>query len=390
MTAVAEAPVVLYVDDELPNRIVFEQALAGEADVVVAADGPAALEVLEAREIAVLVTDMRMPAMGGDELLRIVKARWPTTVRMVMTAYSDVDPILTAINEGLVARYIVKPWERDELLQLVQWGLEAWSFGRESATLQHRLLETERLATLGSIAGAVLHDLNQPLAGVVINAERLVDLAEATEGIQKLHAGEPIDADERALIDEVIEELPGLARDLRTSAIHMRGVTMGLASFLSARPPRADAAVAPIPVIRHAMVACHDLAARSRATIGYDGPATLPAIRFDATELTQVLINLIANGTQAVEARHRPGGRVTVAARVEGRTLALEVRDDGVGMAPEVLARVGKPFFTTRDSGVGLGMAQCQRLVGKWGGTVKVTSQVGLGTTVALALAIAS
>ena len=63
--------------------------------------------------------------MNGEELLRIVKERQPQTIRMVVTAYADVDPILRAINEGLVARYIIKPWVRTELVQVLRWAIEA-------------------------------------------------------------------------------------------------------------------------------------------------------------------------------------------------------------------------------------------------------------------------
>src|SRR5512132_3409866 len=109
-------PLVLYVDDEKANRIVFEQSVT-EFNVISASDGPQALEVMAQQDVAVLVTDMRMPEMSGEELLRIAKERNPQTIRMVVTAYADVDPILRAINEGLVARYIVKPWQRTELIQ---------------------------------------------------------------------------------------------------------------------------------------------------------------------------------------------------------------------------------------------------------------------------------
>ena len=73
-----------------------------------------------------------MPDMDGLELLRIAKEQHPQTLRMVITAYSDVDPILRAINEGLVARYIVKPWNRDELRQVLRWATEVWTFGKDS------------------------------------------------------------------------------------------------------------------------------------------------------------------------------------------------------------------------------------------------------------------
>ena len=69
--------------------------------------------------------------------------------------------------------------------------------------------------------------------------------------------------------------------------------------------------------------------------------------------------------------------------------VTLQVQDDGIGMSPEVLARVGTPFFTTRREGIGLGLAQCQRLVGKVGGSFKIASTSGAGTTVTVTLPIA-
>src|ERR1044071_3425543 len=108
-------PLVLYVDDERGNRVVFEQSLSAEFNVITAQHAAEALELLEAHDVAVIVSDMRMPLMSGDDLLRIVKERYPQVIRMVVTAYADVEPILRAINEGLVARYIVKPWIRTEI-----------------------------------------------------------------------------------------------------------------------------------------------------------------------------------------------------------------------------------------------------------------------------------
>ena len=153
MTATPQGPTILYVDDERANRIVLEQSMKTEFKIITAADGDTALNLLAEQDIAVLITDMRMPAMQGDELLRIVKERHPQVIRMVMTAHQDIGPILRAINEGLVARYIIKPWDRAELVQVLRWACEAWSFGRDSAALHRRLMETERLATLGRIAG---------------------------------------------------------------------------------------------------------------------------------------------------------------------------------------------------------------------------------------------
>jgi two-component system response regulator PhcR len=390
MTTSSEArPLVLYVDDEPANRIVFEQSLAEDFRIRTAPDAASALAILEEVEVAVLVTDMRMPGMTGDQLLAIVKERWPAVVRIVITAYSDIDPILRAINEGLVARYVIKPWHLDELIQLLRWAIEAWSFGKESAMLQRRLLETERLATLGSVAGAVVHDLNQPLAGLVINSDRLVEVAEAVEALPGLLAGGRLAPQDRHRLEELTEELPELARDLHENAVHLREVTAGLSQFLYARIAEEPArAIDPMPLVKNAIAVCRDVAVRARGHIIYEGPAILPRVRIGATELTQVLINLISNAAQALLARARPDGRVRVTARNDDALVTFHIQDDGVGMAPEVLARVGTPFFTTRQGGIGLGLAQCQRLVGKSGGSFRIDSQPGVGTTVTFALPV--
>jgi signal transduction histidine kinase len=386
----AATPLILYVDDERPNRIVFEASFGNKFNLRSVGDGNAALEVMASQEVAIIITDMRMPGMSGDELLRVVKDRWPTTIRVVITAFSDIEPILTAINEGLVARYLVKPWERAEVEQLLRWGLEAFTFGRESGALQRRLLETERLATLGSIAGAVVHDLNQPLIGLVMNAERLSELSASAPALLRLLAGGELGDADRAVLHELAEELAELTTDLASGAGHLRNLIAGLGQFLRAQPTDTSGlATDLVPIIRHAMAVCQDIAVRARGLILYEGPAELPAVRVSATELTQVLINLVANAAQALLARGRSDGRVTVLARALDQVVSLQIRDDGVGMAAEILAKVGTPFFTTRREGTGLGLSQCQRLVGKAGGSFKIESEEGVGTVVSLSLPIA-
>src|SRR5215467_15714562 len=209
-------PLILYVDDERGNRIVFEQSLNAEFNLLTAQNAAEALELLEKHEVAVVVSDIRMPSMTGEELLRIVKERHPQVIRMVVTAYADVEPILRAINEGLVARYIVKPWIRTELVQVLRWAIEAWMFSRDSAALHRRLLETERLATLGSIAGMLVHDLKQPLMSLAVNAELLRELADYAPLIRDALLQAPIPPAQRARLLELVDDLDPVTSDLRT------------------------------------------------------------------------------------------------------------------------------------------------------------------------------
>jgi two-component system NtrC family sensor kinase len=387
-----KGPLVLYVDDERANRIVLEQSMKLEFNILVAESGEKALELLNAHEVAVVITDMRMPGMQGDELLRIVKERHPQIVRMVMTAHQDVGPILRAINEGLVARYIIKPWERPELVQVLRWACEAWTFGRDSAALHRRLMETERLATLGSIAGLLVHDLRQPLMSQLANIEVLQDFALDAPTLTRAIEGTEMDAETRERLLHFVKDLTPTLDDLKEATLHLSNLITGLRDLSRPRVDTGNAipAIDPLPIVRHAMAVCQELTMKSRSSIGYDGPQNLPHVRMSSTELMQVLINVVSNGAQAVAARGVPNGKVEIHAREQGGMLELQIQDNGVGMPPDVLSRAGTPFFTTRAEGTGLGIAQCQRLVGTAGGRFLIESEQGKGTTVTIVLPTAA
>jgi C4-dicarboxylate-specific signal transduction histidine kinase len=129
---------------------------------------------------------------------------------------------------------------------------------------------------------------------------------------------------------------------------------------------------------------------KATAKVGYRGSKQLPHVRIAAVDLTQVLVNLVNNATQAVQARGEPNRNVALEARIQGDMLELQVRDEGVGMPPEVLKKVGTPWFSTRQEGTGLGIANCQRLIGRAGGRMRIESEQGVGTTVTILLPTAA
>jgi signal transduction histidine kinase len=390
MTTAAKSPRILYVDDERANRVVFEASMKGEFDVTVADSGDKALQLMADGDFAVLITDMRMPGMEGDTLLRIVKERHPTVIRMVITAHQDVGPILRAVNEGLVARYIIKPFDRPELVQLLRWACEAWAFGKDSAALQTRLMETERLATLGSIAGLLVHDLRQPLMSQLVNIEHVGELLKDSPAIREAIDASSLSEDVKERIITILGDLPATLADLQHSTMHLSEMINGLRDLGRPRvvgpsgPPPFD----PLPIIRNAMAVCQEIAMKSRASISYLGPKDLPQVRINRTELMQVLINVVSNAAQAVAARGEPNGRVQIEAYTTHDGLEIQVKDTGIGMDPETLAKVGTPFFTTRKEGTGLGIAQCQRLIGDAGGRFRIESKRGEGSTVFVTLPI--
>jgi signal transduction histidine kinase len=377
---------IVYVDDERPNRIVFEQSFGARFNVRALPSGQAALELLRNEPAAALITDQRMPDMSGHELLVKVKQLYPEMVRVVITAYSDIDPILAAVNEGLVARYIIKPWDRGELEQILLWSLEAFSKGRADSAVQLRLMQTERLVTLGSISAAVLHDLHQPLTNLTVNVERLAEYCKTLAKVSALLEGGTVTKKDRAALQEVLTDVPDLARDLITSCTVMTNMTAGLKQFLKSEPKAEPSGVDPVPIAHYAIGVCRETAVRARGRIVYEGPSSLPKVRIGATELTQVLINVVANAAQALLARNNQGGRVVVSAADGDKDAQIIVADNGPGMSAEILRKVGTPFFSTRSDGTGLGVAQCRRLVEGAGGTFKIDSVEGQGTKVTFTL----
>ena len=110
-----EKRTILFVDDEEKVLRSLERGLLDESyNCHFAKSGKEALEILEQNEVHVIVTDMRMPEMSGLELLRIVKVKYPHIIRLILSGYTQVSTLLTAINQGEIFKFITKPWRLEE------------------------------------------------------------------------------------------------------------------------------------------------------------------------------------------------------------------------------------------------------------------------------------
>ncbi len=115
-----EKRTVLFVDDEEKLLTSLKRGLLDEPyETLFASSGKEALEILEQSQVQVIVTDMRMPEMGGLELLGAVKKEYPHIIRMVLSGYADTDTLLAAINQGEIFRFIAKPWKSNEELKTI-------------------------------------------------------------------------------------------------------------------------------------------------------------------------------------------------------------------------------------------------------------------------------
>jgi response regulator RpfG family c-di-GMP phosphodiesterase len=111
---------ILYVDDDENNLLVFEANLKKHFDILTAYSGEDALRILESdKDIGVVVADQRMPRMTGIALLRRIKKMYPHVVKIILTAYEDHVPLMESHNSELAKKYIIKPWSKEELIEML-------------------------------------------------------------------------------------------------------------------------------------------------------------------------------------------------------------------------------------------------------------------------------
>jgi signal transduction histidine kinase len=228
----------------------------------------------------------------------------------------------------------------------------------DAFTMFAELEASRRLATLGSFAAAIAHDIRTPLTSVQMN-------------VQILRSKARLPADDMEYFDIALEELKRL-----------NGSISELLDF--AKP--AQTKIAPFDVgdvIADAARASESILAESKLSLVTRRGDGTPLAQGDARQLRQVLVNLITNAASASKA----DGRIEVGTRCldDGR-VAVDVRDEGRGIAPSDLPHIFEPFFTTRADGTGLGLAICQKLVVAQGGEIRVETAEGRGTTFTVVL----
>lgn len=368
-----ERTTLLLVDDEEENLLVISTLLETEHRVLTASAVAEALALLDAENVDVLITDQRMPGTPGVELLRQARNRHPHVVRIALTAYTDIDLMLDAINDGAVYRYIIKPWSVDEMRttirQAAEWGRLQREHGALAAELSRinkelqlrnaelerrneelsrtraRLLTGEKLATVGRFAAEMAHEMNQHLQVLqLLNTAFLQREAdpEAQEELQEFQ--------------EHTTRLARLIRDVQEFA-------RGEKPSLTLQP------VDPVELVHRVIRLSRHLARAERAEITVvAGEVGVWAL--DAGKVMHLVANLLRNAL----AVSPPGAPVVIRVSRQGdEALRLEVEDHGPGVPEDQREWIFEPFASTKGAeGMGLGLTICRWVASLHGGAIEV------------------
>ena len=167
-TETAVTYTVLFVDDE-PNilRAIKRALFTMDINLLLADSGAKALELMQKQAVHVVISDMKMPQMSGAELLEQVAKTYPETFRVVLTGYADIESTIKAVNQGKIHRYLQKPWDNQELISVINEGLERVKLKEENTRLQR----------LTRLQNKKLKDVNASLESVVQKRTRQIKFA---------------------------------------------------------------------------------------------------------------------------------------------------------------------------------------------------------------------
>ncbi len=232
----------------------------------------------------------------------------------------------------------------------------------EAQTLA-QLAQAERLASVGQLAAGVAHEINNPLAYIIGNLEWLLGPDVELEKEAKEAVGEILEGAQR--VSRIVTDLKSFSRSEETredSCCHVKN-TIDLALKIA------------------------NVSIRHQALVERLGDED-NWIAIDSTRFVQVLVNLLLNSAHAIAARNDEQNLISLSINSDTDNVSIDVKDTGIGMTPEELVKIFDPFHSTKPIGVGtgLGMSVCRGIVEANGGTIEVSSEQGVGTTVTVSL----
>ncbi|WP_345951377.1 MULTISPECIES: hybrid sensor histidine kinase/response regulator [unclassified Mucilaginibacter] len=346
----------MYIDDEQDNLVGFKASLRMSYQVFTTVDVKLAAGILDKNpDIRVIFCDQRMPGMTGVEFFESIRPTHPHPIRILLTAYTDVDSIINAINKGNIFRYLNKPWNEADLLSAIE---EANKFYLASSMLS---VKNEELNTayneLNKFAYSVSHDIRGPIAGLLgaINVVREIDS-----------------------IDEMKEMLVLMEKSLKkldTYIVSMHDYYAIQRGELKLKDVDFKLLVEELQAFYNVISTLDNI--DFKVTVNQSEP-----FRSDDRPLKLILNNLLSNAFKYQD-KNKTEKAVNLHIEVKKGVATITIMDTGIGILGNHIGEIFNLFYraTAQGSGSGFGLYNAKSALLKLNGHIEVNSIMDKGTT---------
>lgn len=388
--SIKNKPYILIADDTLENIQVLGLILKKENyHVTVAQNGLQALKAVQTVKPDLILLDIMMPELDGFETCKRLKAS-PLTEDIpviFLTARVETEDVVKGFGVGAID-YVTKPFNPVELLARVNTQLQLSKTQQQLKEAHSHMVQTEKMASLGTLVAGVAHEINNPVNFVTMSMESLEDEV----------------AEHKAFLNDLLEEEPKLMKllgqhfdkfqirldDIKEGSQRIRNIVNDLRMF-----SRLDEAEHKTIVVSSGLTSTVRLVkAKYKDTIKFFlNFKDDPEVPCWPSQLNQVFMNITVNACHAILARQtqetKPSpGKLVIETFIQDGELGIRFKDNGVGMTEDVKKRIFEPFYTTKTvgEGTGMGMAISYGIIEKHKGHLEVNSTVGKGTQITVFL----
>jgi two-component system probable response regulator PhcQ len=376
---------VLYVDDEEKSLKYFARAFEDEFRIFTAANAQDGFKLLEQHkdEIGLLMSDQRMPGEKGVQLLEKARQLRPRIVRILATAYSDMEAAIAAVNTGAIYKYVMKPWDPPQLEATLKRGLEFFIVQRERDELLtqkfsvlHNMMIADRVMSLGLLAAGMSHHIRNSLVAV----KTFLDLAPAKLKEENINMGNlrnPEFWEEYYQnVQGQVEKINSLLNELWTAS---EKPTFAFGDRVHLHE-----------VIAEVLAKLKKNFADKNIQVENNVPDTLPTLSVDKPKFYRLFELLLKDEIVSLPA----GSQVTLSAQLataeldQTTEIEMQIRDNGPGLPQEALRLIFDPFAARNDSPMeyGINLMACYFIVHHHCGKIEARSESGGGTTFTLRL----
>jgi len=365
---------ILYVDDEEKSLKYFTRAFEDQFRIFTANNAQDGLKIFEAHkdEVGVLITDQRMPGEKGVWLLEKARQMRPRVLRMLATAFSDMEAAIAAVNSGAIFKYITKPWDPPQLESTLKRALEFFIVQRErdqllkeKMSVLYNMMIADRIISLGLLAAGLSHHIRNSLVAV----KTFLDLAPAKLKEENIEVNSLRNPDfwreYYQNVQNQIERINSLLKDLWSASEQP-------AAAFSDRVKLADVVSQVIEKLRPNF-------AEKKLNVENKIPADLPTLTVEKPKFSRLFELLLKDEIVSLPAE----STITLTASApEAGIVEIEVSDNGLGLPQESLRLLFDPFVVRSDSPLeyGINLMACYFIVHHHSGEILARSEPGQGT----------